>query len=177
MDPSTCKKECDIKQCESNCPKGEFEEGICAVDGKLYASKCNLKCRSADLKIRWKCKTPFNAQDCGARCTEAFNADKGILDEDCEEEKEEEEEEEEEEKEEEEEEEKEEEEEEKEEEEEEEEKEEEDDKEDDHHDDEDCEDDDHHHDHEDEDHHHYDCLLYTSPSPRDLSTSRMPSSA
>ena len=24
---------------------------------------------------------------------------------------------------------------------------------------------------------HYDCLLYTSPSPRDLSTSRMPSSA
>ena len=23
----------------------------------------------------------------------------------------------------------------------------------------------------------YDCLLYTSPSPRDLSTSRMPSSA
>ena len=25
--------------------------------------------------------------------------------------------------------------------------------------------------------HHYPCLLYTSPSPRDLSTSRMPSSA
>ena len=24
---------------------------------------------------------------------------------------------------------------------------------------------------------HYNCLLYTSPSPRDLSTSRMPSSA
>ena len=24
---------------------------------------------------------------------------------------------------------------------------------------------------------YYDCLLYTSPSPRDLSTSRMPSSA
>ena len=24
---------------------------------------------------------------------------------------------------------------------------------------------------------HFDCLLYTSPSPRDLSTSRMPSSA
>ena len=24
---------------------------------------------------------------------------------------------------------------------------------------------------------HYSCLLYTSPSPRDLSTSRMPSSA
>ena len=30
------------------------------------------------------------------------------------------------------------------------------------------------HEHEDEDE---DCLLYTSPSPRDLSTSRMPSSA
>ena len=27
------------------------------------------------------------------------------------------------------------------------------------------------------DQHHYICLLYTSPSPRDLSTSRMPSSA
>ena len=27
------------------------------------------------------------------------------------------------------------------------------------------------------DNRHYDCLLYTSPSPRDLSTSRMPSSA
>ena len=27
------------------------------------------------------------------------------------------------------------------------------------------------------DHQKYDCLLYTSPSPRDLSTSRMPSSA
>ena len=132
MDPSTCKKECDIKQCESNCPKGEFEEGICAVDGKLYASKCNLKCRSADLKIRWKCKTPFNAQDCGARCTEAFNAEEGIVDEDCEEEEEEKEEEKEEE------------------------EEEEDDKEDDHHDDEDCEDDDHHNDHEDEDHYHDD---------------------
>ena len=26
-------------------------------------------------------------------------------------------------------------------------------------------------------HHYEDCLLYTSPSPRDLSTSRMPSSA
>ena len=25
--------------------------------------------------------------------------------------------------------------------------------------------------------HYYNCLLYTSPSPRDLSTSRMPSSA
>ena len=140
MDPSTCKKECDIKQCESNCPKGEFEEGICAADGKLYASKCNLKCRSADLKIRWKCKTPFNAQDCGARCTEAFNAEEGIVDEDCEEEEEEKEEEKEEE----------------EEKEKEEEKEEEDDKEDDHHDDEDCEDDDHHNDHEDEDHYHDD---------------------
>ena len=146
MDPSTCKKECDIKQCESNCPKGEFEEGICAADGKLYASKCNLKCRSADLKIRWKCKTPFNAQDCGARCTEAFNADKGIVDEDCEEEEEEEKEEEEDNKEDDHHK-------------EEEEEEEEDDhheEEDDHHDDEDCEDDDHHHDHEDEDHHHHD---------------------
>ena len=33
------------------------------------------------------------------------------------------------------------------------------------------------HDLEDWVEHHKDCLLYTSPSPRDLSTSRMPSSA
>ena len=33
------------------------------------------------------------------------------------------------------------------------------------------------HDHEDEQHDLSTCLLYTSPSPRDLSTSRMPSSA
>lgn len=66
-----CKKECQISDCEANCPIPETKQGICAEDGLLYPSECSLKCRNPDVKIRWKCSTPFSFKKCRNKCKRA----------------------------------------------------------------------------------------------------------
>lgn len=66
-----CKSECKIAQCETNCPVPEFKQGICAKDGYLYPTECVLKCRCPDTDIRWKCRTPFNFDECDKKCKQS----------------------------------------------------------------------------------------------------------
>lgn len=77
MSQGECANECKISDCESNCVKSENDQGICAKDGYVYPSKCVMGCRNQSLVARWKCKSPFNAEDCGYRCAHARNAELG----------------------------------------------------------------------------------------------------
>ena len=77
MSKEKCARECKMSDCESHCPVSDVQEGICAKNGFLYPSECAMKCRDPDLKLRWKCKTPFSFKDCGYRCAHARNADLG----------------------------------------------------------------------------------------------------
>ena len=77
-DKVACKNECQIIDCEANCPVGEFKRGVCAKDGIVYDSKCKMNCRNPDTETRWVCNYPFSLKECEHKCVHALEADLGI---------------------------------------------------------------------------------------------------